>query len=529
MGIRAYRVCLYILMLAYCEAPAMPHLSLSERLRQVNTKGDEHIVGLLEESVLFISQTQMQYRTFLTLRPDTVWNTYRIQTLLTDSSFLPRQALRRSPPTVLGTLVTASLSAELAVRQWNRDQWSPPELLSDLNSPAWDGHPSISPDGEWLIFASDRPGGWGGLDLYLSRRLPNGRWTPPENMGPHINTPSDDAMPWFLPDGRFVFASRGVDISGRWKLLIAAPIAPGHWERILLLPPPFSSEADDMTPILWQDTLLFASNRREGQGGYDLFAFALCGPVHIVFQPPPSPDTTVSGTLIIEQGGQRLQIPASGQFSLPTSAFQHLRIRYKVPCSPEVQLTVSTPCDFFRSVVYRIPISPLDTIPEAVYELPFAGSSSYHLSTSEHAWGQLLHEQFTLRSFPPPGKSQLDWETEGVRLTEQRLDSLVNLIAHLTAPGCRPLERIHIIVTGVAEPNASALYTGPPVSVAGLQLLPGTLLEAPMLAQLRAYTAATELRHRLSPLPNLRWETTTDVRPGFFGVVIRVRFVPRPE
>jgi hypothetical protein len=68
----------------------------------------------------------------------------------------------------------------------------------------------ISPDGNWLFFSSDTPGGYGGLDIYYSKKLPNGDWSFPFNAGNIINTEYDDNFPYIAPDGTtFYFASQG--------------------------------------------------------------------------------------------------------------------------------------------------------------------------------------------------------------------------------------------------------------------------------------------------------------------------------
>jgi Tol biopolymer transport system component len=84
-----------------------------------------------------------------------------------------------------------------------------PVKLSDaINSEYNDGDPMISPDESFLIFHSERPGGFGGHDLYISFRTDDGSWTKAKNMGPAINSEQLEFGPSLSPDGKFFFFTR---------------------------------------------------------------------------------------------------------------------------------------------------------------------------------------------------------------------------------------------------------------------------------------------------------------------------------
>lgn len=515
MGVPYWYKVLLLVLLSSLATLGQP--GLGEGLHQLSTGGDDFLLGLLDDAVVLIVQRRTQ-PTFLVLRSDTLWTAQLVQSLLADSGFLPRCTFRGRPLTVVGTLKTSSRSAELALRWWDGKRWSPPEPLSVLNSAAWDGQPALSPDAQWLVFASDRPGGLGGLDLYYSRRLPNGGWGLPQNLGPAINTAADEAMPWFLPDGRLLYASRR---SGRWQLSIALPVAPGQWEHGLALPPPISSDADDLTPVLWRDTLLFASNRKGGRGGYDLYAFPLCGPVTVVFV--PTSGDSPPGRLTLQLKDSTLHIPASAAFRLTTRAFEHMRVRYNTPCSPPVEVTLTTPCDFFRSVLYWVPLTPPDTVPDIVAEFHFPSSSSYQLPTAEHAWSHLFQVRSALRPSPLSEATSDTWWTAEVHATEQLLDSLVRTLSELlTTSGCRTPRPPQAEITATADSAVSVLYTGPPLSLEDLQLWPGMHLRAQTLALLRAHAVAAELQRRLSPSTLLSWKLTAQLESGLPRATVRV-------
>ena len=91
----------------------------------------------------------------------------------------------------------------------------PVKLNSFINAPSRQNSATISPDGKTLYFSSDRPGGFGGFDLYRSLILPDGEWSEAQNMGPEINTPYDEDFPNLSMDGlTLYFSSKGHNSMG---------------------------------------------------------------------------------------------------------------------------------------------------------------------------------------------------------------------------------------------------------------------------------------------------------------------------
>jgi hypothetical protein len=79
-------------------------------------------------------------------------------------------------------------------------KWSAPQNLgTQVNSPAWDSQPTLSPNEDTLYFASDRLGGFGLSDIYFSAKMRNGQWGPAQNMGPVVNTRENDVSPFYHP------------------------------------------------------------------------------------------------------------------------------------------------------------------------------------------------------------------------------------------------------------------------------------------------------------------------------------------
>ncbi len=152
--------------------------------------------------------------------------------------------------------------------------WSKPsevKLTNDTLSSF--AHPAISPDGEWLYFTSDMPGGEGGLDIWRVRLTSSGTGGV-ENLGPTINTAGDEMFPTFRPNGDFYFSSNGHGGLGGLDIFIAMVNDFGTWE---LEHPgyPLNSQGDDfgMTFEGPHNRGFFCSNRGDGRGWDHIYSF----------------------------------------------------------------------------------------------------------------------------------------------------------------------------------------------------------------------------------------------------------------
>ena len=149
---------------------------------------------------------------------------------------------------------------------------SPLEISVDtLSSYA---HPAVSPDGEWLYFVSDMPGGKGGLDLWRARLTSSGLGGA-ENLGEPINTPGDEMFPTFRPNGDLYFSSDGHEGMGGLDIYVAT-VDPETGRYTLNHPGyPLNSEGDDfgMTFEGRRNSGFFSSNRGDARGRDHLYSF----------------------------------------------------------------------------------------------------------------------------------------------------------------------------------------------------------------------------------------------------------------
>ena len=148
------------------------------------------------------------------------------------------------------------------------------------------GHATLTPDAQTLYFMSDKPGGYGGVDIYKSVRDISGNWTAPVNLGPTINTSGDDMFPFIAGDGTLYFASDGHAGLGGLDVYSSVPNKDG-WSEPVNLGFPINTSSDDFNYIIDKDnkTGYFASNRPGGRGDDDIYKFAkkgidICGLVY---------------------------------------------------------------------------------------------------------------------------------------------------------------------------------------------------------------------------------------------------------
>jgi tetratricopeptide (TPR) repeat protein len=134
-------------------------------------------------------------------------------------------------------------------------------------------HPAISADGNMLYFSSDRPGGQGGTDLYVSKRE-NGVWTEPKNLGTDINSRFDEKFPFMATDGTLYFSSNALDGLGGLDIY-KTKIENDRWTKPQNLGVPMNSNRDDFGVVMTTDNKegYFTSNRAGGVGDDDIYHF----------------------------------------------------------------------------------------------------------------------------------------------------------------------------------------------------------------------------------------------------------------
>lgn len=180
-------------------------------------------------------------------------------------------------------------NCDIYTSDWEGEHWSDSKPLKDKvnTKTSWEAQACVSPDGNTLYFVSDRKGGYGGNDIWISKKNKNGSWDSARNAGPRINTKGNEKSPFLHPDNHtFYFSSDGWMGLGGYDIFYLKLNEP-KMKTPLNLGYPINSEEDEAGFFVSLDGQYgyFASNKLSGRvkdpklkdegGGWDLYRFKL--------------------------------------------------------------------------------------------------------------------------------------------------------------------------------------------------------------------------------------------------------------
>jgi len=173
---------------------------------------------------------------------------------------------------------SARIAGDLYMSVSERSMWSEPDIIKSVNSKFWESSVSISADKSILIFSSNRDGGFGGTDLYISRKKLNAGWTVPENLGGYINTKFDEDGPFLHPHGnKLYFSSKGHNSMGGYDIFYTEFLEDkNRWTRPVNMGYPINSSDDDIF-FVWSadgERAYFSSERADTYGDTDIYIFS---------------------------------------------------------------------------------------------------------------------------------------------------------------------------------------------------------------------------------------------------------------
>lgn len=165
---------------------------------------------------------------------------------------------------------------DLYITKYDSGQWSEPIIMpKEINSDYLEASACYSGEGDEIIFSSNRPGGFGGKDLYKVRKFMNGKYSLPFNLGPNINTSQDEDAPFIDKiDNTLYFSSKGHNSIGEYDIF-QSDFNPetGKWTLAKNLGMPINSTNDDIYFIKQDEKpiALFTSRREGGFGDADIY------------------------------------------------------------------------------------------------------------------------------------------------------------------------------------------------------------------------------------------------------------------
>ena len=277
-------------------------------------------------------------------------------------------------------------------------------------------HPAVSPDGLWLYFVSDMPGGKGGLDIWRVR-ITSAGYGGVENLGEPINTPGNEMFPTFRPNGDLYFSSDGHPGMGGLDIFIAHP---GKTGRYVLEHPgyPLNSQGDDfgMTFEGVKNRGFFSSNRNDGRGWDHIYSFV-----------NPEIVLSVKGWVYEQEG---YELPAAQVYMIGSDG-TNLKLGVKSDGSFEKELTPGVEymflatCKGFLNHKEELKVVPMNDSHEYVLQFPLASITAPVLIDN-------IFYDFNKATLRPESQTALD---ELVKLLNENPNVTIELSSHCDYKG----------------------------------------------------------------------------------------------
>ena len=336
-------------------------------------------------------------------------------------------------------------------------KWTEPQNLPGvINSEFWESSPCLSPDKRDLYFSSNRTGGFGGKDIWVSHQNANGRWTEPVNLGPVINTSSDEGCPFIHADNQTLyFNSNGHAGYGATDLFLSRKKDDLNWSTPQNLGYPINTIDDEGSLIVASNgkTAYYASDGADTKGGLDIYSYQL-------------PDSSraaktlwVNGKVFDKKTGEGLptlvelfELNSSRMVSrLQTDENGHYLIT--LPVGKDYVLNVNRKNYLFYSDHFSlpsnqvdtsfyvdIPLQPIETGASIVLKNIFFDSKKWELKpgsqTELNKVVQLLNDNPALKIEITGHTDNIGNPADNLILSENRAKSVVKfLIANGIAPG----------------------------------------------------------------------------------------------
>ena len=277
-------------------------------------------------------------------------------------------------------------------------------------------HPAMSPDGQWLYFTSDMPGGKGGLDIWRVRITAAG-FGGVENLGEPVNTPGNEEFPTFRPNGDLYFSSDGHPGMGGLDIFIAHPDKSG---RYVLEHPgyPLNSQADDfgMTFEGVKNRGFFSSNRGDGRGWDHIYSFE-----------NPEIIQSVKGCVYEQEG---YELPAAQVYMVGSDGTnQKLGLKsdgsFEKVLTPGVEYVFLATCKGYLNHKEQLTVQPRDDSHEYVLQFPLASITAPVLIDN-------IFYDFNKATLRPESQAALD---ELVKLLNENPNVTIELSSHCDYKG----------------------------------------------------------------------------------------------
>ncbi|MEO6682424.1 MAG: OmpA family protein [Ginsengibacter sp.] len=340
-------------------------------------------------------------------------------------------------------------SCDLYISYLTKNGWTEPQNMGpNINSEFWESTPSLSPDKRDLYFSSNVPGGFGGKDIWVSHRDDKGKWSVPYNLGPEINTAGDESTPFIHADNQTLyFNSTGhPGYSEKPDLFVSKKLPNGKWSTPKNLGYPINTIDDEGSLIVTADgtTAYYSSDRSDTRGGLDIYTFELRkdirplktlwvkGQVYDAKTKDGIPSTIELTDVNTNQIISKLQTDENGNYlvTIPVEKEYAFNVNRKGYLLYSENYHISRDID--SAFVADIPLQPIESKAMVILKNVFFGINETSLKPESMAEldqvGNLLKENPDVKILITGHTDNVGQPADNLKLSEGRALSVVNYL-----------------------------------------------------------------------------------------------------
>lgn len=397
--------------------------------------------------------------------------------------------------------------------------------LCSFSATGFDSHPCFSPDGKFVFFTTDRKGSRGGTDIMFTRTiLENGyeTWSEPEFLDSTINTESNEITPFVDQEGNLFFARWNID---NYDIYKASKIGENSWDTPKKLSAPINSAFNEIAPVVFENQIFVASNRHNGQGGYDIYAFDLCSSVTLELNFTESNNIFTSRDKIIIQDNsgnivEEKYLGSEGKYIFNLLPKKKYRVTIQNDCNQRIYFSkeVETLCIDSAYVKYTILLNISNDLTEEI-QIPFFVTGYYKPITRENLAQlrklfdyNLIGLDDSTRFIEKPD-SVYDLFVPNVENALKKIVAVISSYLPLFQSNCiSPKKRLLVEIIGYSDPrgiseNAKFFEETIDDPLLNTYVRRGTKLDNFLLSKLRAYYTAKHLQKSISKLETGEYDT----------------------
>ena len=397
-----------------------------------------------------------------------------------------------------------------------KGEWSEPQLLDSINTKYYESQPAIAFDGSYIVFVSDRKGGIGKKDLYISFREGPNTWSTPVSLGANINSKADDQAPFIDDSDMLYYSSNGHTTKMGFDILKANIRKPAETPIALLYPA--NTESNETSCGVRNGMIYISSDRKNGCGAEDIFAYSICGPAIINGKISALNGLAPrDGKLVIEnltQGGKELiTIGEDGKFLINAQPPCSYLLEYTNPCinNGSVKKRIDLPCSDSSFIDVSLNIDIKVSVPEfdfTKYEISFFPTGYYMPLTQNNVANLQQKYNYNIvgssdetRYIINPNKIN----TKEIKKVEVALKEVANYLEELITNfsyNCEAynINKIVVKINGYADPrpiSENSQYVDISINEYGLNIKSGDKMDNQLLSTLRAYYTAKQIEQYL--------------------------------